>query len=286
MKKTLILISLSILFLFIYSEINNNPNKSKNSKSSINLNKYTIKIDGKEIKEIKKNLSGITYSSSTNLLYAVTNSPRRVYELTKNGEILREIILSGFKDTEGITYIKNDLFSVIDEERQTLYIFKINKDTKRIHKKDVITEVKLNVGILENFGLEGIAYNSREDDFYLVNERLPMAVLKVSNVVNEKENLKISREDYLNNFNFLFSDFSGAHFHSTFNNIFLLSDQGKLLHEVSLGGDLLSILSLEKGKNGLKNDILQAEGITLDEKGDVYIVSEPNLFYRFERKTE
>ena len=35
---------------------------------------------------------------------------------------------------------------------------------------------------------------------------------------------------------------------------------------------------------GLDKSVPQAEGMTFDERGDLYLVSEPNLFYAFERK--
>ena len=35
---------------------------------------------------------------------------------------------------------------------------------------------------------------------------------------------------------------------------------------------------------GIKNTIPRAEGVTMDENGTLYMVSEPNLFYRFERQ--
>ena len=42
-------------------------------------------------------------------------------------------------------------------------------------------------------------------------------------------------------------------------------------------------MTLLGGFNGLKNTIPRAEGVTMDEAGTLYMVSEPNLFYVFRK---
>jgi uncharacterized protein YjiK len=61
----------------------------------------------------------------------------------------------------------------------------------------------------------------------------------------------------------------------------LLSEQSSNLTELDQQGNFVSILSLRALAGDLKHTLPQAEGMTMDNKGELYIVSEPNLFYRF-----
>ena len=45
-------------------------------------------------------------------------------------------------------------------------------------------------------------------------------------------------------------------------------------------------MTLLRGFNGLKDTIPRSEGVAIDEHGTLYMVSEPNLFYRFEKKAK
>jgi uncharacterized protein YjiK len=68
------------------------------------LNDYTIE-DSHVIPCLENNLSGITYSRSTNSLFVVINGPASVYELDMKGFCLRHIPLTGFIDPEGIVFL-------------------------------------------------------------------------------------------------------------------------------------------------------------------------------------
>lgn len=51
-------------------------------------------------------------------------------------------------------------------------------------------------------------------------------------------------------------------------------------------GKVVSFRSLARGFAGLLKGIPQAEGITIDNEGYLYVVSEPNLFYRFTQEKD
>jgi uncharacterized protein YjiK len=63
-----------------------------------------------------------------------------------------------------------------------------------------------------------------------------------------------------------------------------LSADSHLLLELDKNGEQVSFITLLRGFNGLKGTIPRAEGVTMDEAGTLYMVSEPNLFYRFEKQ--
>ncbi|TMV66853.1 hypothetical protein FGX54_22770, partial [Salmonella enterica subsp. enterica serovar Anatum] len=59
----------------------------------------------------------------------------------------------------------------------------------------------------------------------------------------------------------------------------VLSDESKMILEVSSEWRVRDRLFLTAEWSGLRDDIPQPEGIAMDN--DLYIVSEPNLFYKF-----
>ncbi|HBA3614590.1 TPA: hypothetical protein J5F84_004446 [Escherichia coli] len=44
------------------------------------------------------------------------------------------------------------------------------------------------------------------------------------------------------------------------------------------------ILNLKKGNHGFDEDVPQAEGVATTPNGDIFIVSEPNIFYHFKKQ--
>ncbi len=78
------------------------------------------------------------------------------------------------------------------------------------------------------------------------------------------------------------SGLSSVHFDERTGHLVLLSDEAKMMLELNAKGELVSFRSLWSGFAGLERSVPQAEGMTLDARGNLYLVSEPNLFYAFE----
>ena len=268
------------IFLFLLLDYGDLDDKYLFNISSDNLKKIdtqkSLNVEFlKVITEIKDNLSGITYSPKTDTLFAITNAPRFVYELSKKGEILRTIELLGFNDTEDITYIEDDLFAIVDEENKTFYVVRIKENQTSINIFESIKQVKLDYNYFENFGLEGITYNKSKDEFYLVNERLPKKVISVEGLMSGKT-LKIKTLDNLIKNNYYLSDLSAIHFDNIKKELFLLSDESKILAMVNQEGDFISFFDIKA--DPYLSKMIHPEGITTDNDGYIYIVGEPNIF--------
>ena len=65
--------------------------------------------------------------------------------------------------------------------------------------------------------------------------------------------------------------------------IVALSQESHLLVELDEHYDPRNFIALLRGLNGLEHNIPQAEGVALDEAGNLYLVSERNLFYVFRK---
>lgn len=268
------------VFLFLLLDYGDLDDKYLFNVSSDNLKKIdtqkSLNVEFlKVITEIKDNLSGVTYSTKTDTLFAITNSPQFVYELSKKGEILRTIELLGFNDTEDITYIEDDLFAIVDEENKTFYVVRIKENQTSINIFESIKQVKLDYNYFENFGLEGITYNKSKDEFYLVNERLPKKVISVEGLMSGKT-LKIKTLDNLIKNNYYLSDLSAIHFDNIKKELFLLSDESKILAMVNQEGDFISFFDIKA--DPYLSKMIHPEGITTDNDGNIYIVGEPNIF--------
>lgn len=258
-------------------------NSAQQKNSSIWLDDYRQIGAPRILTGVNNNLSGISYCAPRQKLYAITNGPTTILELSKQGDVLRQIELAGFHDTEAIAYLYDDLFAVLEERKQALHIIRIDEQTRLIDRNEAITSLKLNLKPSNNLGFEGLAYDQKLGDFYIVNEKKPQQIIQVSGWNKVSPLLNIELAAHLIEHDIYLDDYSGLHFDQQTRHLLFLSHESKQLNEVSLQGEQISFMDLEQGFSGLEHDIPQAEGVTLDDEGTLYLVSEPNLFYRFKK---
>jgi len=253
---------------------------------SLWLPEYKVRVDAMPVATVSNNLSGLTFDEQRNHLWAVVNNPEQLVALDRDGNFLARYPLKGFSDVEGITYLGDNLLAVTEERSQSLVIFPVPDKPGALQREDYAS-VTLGLGDVDNAGFEGVGYDRAGDRLFVVKEHSPRKLYEIQGIkasLNGQLNLKvIDREAWIEDKD-MASDLASVHYDERTGHLVLLSDEAKMMLELDGDGGLVSFRSLWSGFAGLKKSVPQAEGMTFDTRGDLYLVSEPNLFYAFERK--
>jgi len=259
--------------------------------ATINLSNYTLAAPPTTITQIPDDLSGLTYNASTNTLFACLNSTPTVYELDLNGNVLRTINLTGFEDTEGLVWIGGTDFIIIEERRGRAVRITITATTTAIAYPMAFMQLPGTWG--NNLGLEGVSYNPATNELVIIKEKSPLTIYSFVPPASYNGAVTVTNPFNIATNNFGFSDIAGLHHLglNTYmpcgvdvsNNYLILSHESAALIETDDTGTEYSRLDLSAGgANGtLAATLPQAEGVTMDNQGNIYVVSEPNIFYKF-----
>lgn len=248
--------------------------------ASIWLPDYHAVIDAKPLPGMEKDeASDVTYNPQTKTLFAVMGKNPFLVELTLQGDVLRKMPLVGWSNPEGVAYMENGLLAITDERNHTLTIVHVGADTRELNNAD-FPHYDLGPSKNQNKGFEAIVWDPRNQQLVLGEERPPALFTWKSDgsqLLKGDKQIHVSNELDLRNLSALAIDPRTGH-------MLVLSADSHLLLELDEKGEQVSFMTLLGGFNGLKDTIPRAEGVTVDEAGNLYMVSEPNLFYRFEKQ--
>ena len=252
---------------------------------SIWLPDYRVVLEAQPIEGLDDDVSALTYDPDRQTLFMVTNQRPQIIELSLEGKVLRKIDLHGFGDTEAIEYISRNVYVITDETHQRLIRVELRDDTRELHVEDA-QQLALALGRGGNSGFEGLAYDSVGKRLFVAKERKPVHIYEVRGFPYEQTEQPIAvhvMEDLQHNRNLFVRDLSSLQYDERSGHLLALSDESRLVLELSADGEPISSLSLLRGMQGLRRSVPQAEGIAMDDQGTLYVVSEPNLFYVFRK---
>lgn len=249
-------------------------------KASIWLPEYRAVIDGKLLPGMEKDeASDLSYNPQTKTLFSVMGKNPFLVELTLQGDVLRKMPLVGWSNPEGVTVMENGLMAIVDEREHLLTIVKVDANTRELNIAD-FPKYDLGPSKNQNKAFEAITWDPRNQQLLLGEERPPALFTWKSDgsqiLKGDKQKLANDELD-IRNLSALAIDPRTGH-------TLVLSADSHLLLELDEKGEQVSFMTLLGGFNGLKNTIPRAEGVTMDDAGTLYMVSEPNLFYRFEKQ--
>jgi uncharacterized protein YjiK len=250
---------------------------------AIALDKYQVAVQAKVIEGLDNDVSALTFDPIRKSLFTVTNQNAELIELSLDGKILRRIALIG--DPEAVEFISENIYVITDERQQRLIKIHLEEDTRFLDAADA-EQITLGVHMNGNKGFEGLAYDSIGKRLFVAKERDPMLIYEVHGFPHHNPE-KSYAVHVINNpkrdAGLFVRDLSSLQYDERSGHLLALSDESRLIIELDIDGRPLSTLSLNKGRHGLEKNVPQAEGLAMDDDGNLYVVSEPNLFYVFKK---
>ncbi|OFZ51971.1 MAG: hypothetical protein A2381_01555 [Bdellovibrionales bacterium RIFOXYB1_FULL_37_110] len=183
-------------------------------------------------------------------------------------------------------------FALINETGE-IYVGVIDPGQKGSLRPDNFKKIVFNDGedknrtIENNKGPEGIAFDPQNQAVYIVNEGSGMRVetfklpaldnLEEINISSQVKILKkitktLTRNDKDNDLPI--KDMAGVAFDQKTGRLLILSDDARVIYDISLEGKLIAVKKLRDEK-------LHPEGITLGDEESLVLVSEPNIVLKY-----
>lgn len=250
------------------------------TRAQVNLADYRLVGKPIAIEGLTEDASGVTVCEETGTLFVVVNGATSILELTLSGAVKRTIELRGFEDTEDLLWLRGTTFAVIEERRRNLCFFEVTPETTAVPYEKAIRHLIDDVPA-GNKGIEGIAYDPKADRYLIVKEKMPRRIYGVQ--VSAAALPTMTTPWDIEEQPLGMRDLSSIYFDPSSGHLLILSDESKCVVECTVEGEEVSRMSLAAGRAGLDQEIPQPEGVALDAKGRLYVCSEPNLLYIFER---
>lgn len=215
-----------------------------------------------------------------NTLFTVSGKRPQLVELSLTGQVLRSIPIKGAANLEGVALLEDGHVAVLDERQRSLTIFRLDADTRALDSAQAVQQIELGTAGGSNKGFEGLAWDKRNQRLLVANEKNPLRLFSLAcdgRQVSGPLQALGDLDDYL-------TDVSGLSVDPRSGQLLALSQESHLLLGLDPQLQAQSFLALLPGLNGLTRRVPQAEGLALDNAGNLYVVSERNLFFAFQRE--
>jgi uncharacterized protein YjiK len=245
---------------------------------------YLVQVEARPVAGVPRNLSGLAWDAQRGQLWSVVNEPPQLLALSPAGEVLARHPLDGFSDVEGVAWLGDDLLLLVEERKQALVVVQVPDSAGQILSRRDQRALTLALGDAGNQGFEGVGYDRAGDRLFVVKEHSPRKLYEIrglrASLDGRLDVEVVDREAWIAD-KFVARDFSSVEYDAASGHVILLSDASRLVLELDAGGKFVGFQPLAGGFAGLREHVPQAEGMAFDDRGNLYVVSEPNLFYSF-----
>lgn len=243
---------------------------------------------------LAQEVSAITYNWDTDTLFVVGDGGRSIVQITKQGQLIDSMTLAlgtspqgtEFYDTEGLSYIGNGQFVLVEERDRQVSLFTYAANTT-LTRSNVQT-VKLGTTI-GNIGLEGISYDPLTGGYIAVKENTPQGIFQtgIDFAAGTATNGSPTTVNSTNLFDpalaglvdladvFALSNLPSLTGTADYDNLLVLSQESGKLINIDRAGNILSSLTIVSDPGNPLSVANQGfEGVTMDRNGFLYITSE------------
>jgi uncharacterized protein YjiK len=257
---------------------------------------YRMDIAGREVGDVE-NLSGLAWDAQRGQLAAVLNRPATLLLLDREGKLQARYRLRGFSDTEAVAALGDGWYAVTEEGREQLAMFRVPAGGKGgegtigegttgeiQHAQAVVLGLDLSPNDGGNAGFEGLAYDMADDALFVAKEHSPTRLYEVRGLASLRGNGELRGLSIRDRSSLLAplrasDDLSSVEVDPRTHHLLLLSDEGQRVTELTRDGVPLGQRLLDGSIAG-EPPLAQAEGVAIDGEGTLYVVGEPNRFYR------
>ena len=239
-----------------------------------------------KVEGLSGNLSGLAYDSLQQRLWAVVDKPAALVAMSLDGVVIATYPLKGISEANGVAWLGANKIALVNSRRNRVAIAEIPPTPQTIDVTRAFSLV-LRFGEDEdsNYGFQGLGYDLKRDRLYIAKEHSPKGLYRISGLSNlqspESRGLRIENFSYwLDEIPFA-TDLSSVEIDPSNGRVLLLSEESQLLIQVDgdtgSGRGMLEMSAKGEGR------IPKPEGVAMDDQGNIYIVSAPNLFYKFRK---
>lgn len=240
---------------------------------------------------VTRNLSGLAFDTDRQQLIAVVNRPATLLRLSPDGQALSRHPLQHAADVEAVAYLGAGRVALVEEGRSRILFAQLPQaadapmDLRQAFALHLSLQAPEQAGLTTgNQGFEGLGYDARNDQLYVAKEHSPRALYRITGIARQdgRGSPSISVENlshWVASDAAVGTDLSSVEVDGRTGHLLLLSDEAQSLVELDEQGRFLGRLDLGSVP-GMPGPIPQPEGVAIDPQGTLYLVSEPNLFYR------
>ena len=250
------------------------------------LTGYSTPNQPQAVQGLEGKFAGLTYDPLQKRLWGVVNKPSAIVAMSTDGQLLATYPVKGMSDINGIAWMGGNRVALVNGKRNRVVLTEVPPTPQTLDvTRSFALLLRFGQGEDANQGFNGLGYDLKRDRLYIAKEHSPRALYRISglNYLQSPDSRGLRIENishWLDDVPFA-TDLSSVEADPVNGRVFLLSEESQMI--IQLDGDSgqgRGMLSLSASR---AKPMPRPEGIATDDSGNLYIVSEPNLFYRLKK---